>query len=406
MINICLRSHPAGAHRKGQDMTEIPIDALTAHDTTEPAHYAAHYVHGAGGAPTYTAANRWDEIEPEPHSGYVHGAPMPEPEITARVDALAGELLARAMADGATVATVGSVADIALSIHGRIATERERLARRAHTGWHGGRTTGETAPVSPAPDGYTRVRAQVRTERTNKGATVARVTVHGRAYVGGSFMAQPSPALAMSPERLAYAIETAPATALGHRDAVSLARLTGAAYPDIPDLIGGDVIAWTEYGSGDAMRAYDASGRPRAPRTAWPTRYRLPTVRIRKGEQSQARTGELLAPCDDAGATVWLGHRRIARAETVRDARAQRARRIDDAVNIPKGARLPETLAMLGATAPAPYRLTWAHRGLSGAVTVATVKGAPSISVSGLPRKVNGYRTRRGLERAIARAIA
>lgn len=346
----------------------------------------------------------------------------------------------RAHADyGPDAADIGTVTDVARSIVDRVALESERAPRRAHTFWHGDRVDGDRDPVTPAPEHYRRVVADTVTERTNSGVTVARVTVHGRGYVGGDVHAAPSPALAMSSARLAHAIDTAPRTAMGHVDGIALARLTAAAYPDIPAMIGGDVLTWHERPTYDDTMA-------RQTLRGWPVRYRLPTVHPRNGETVPDVTAGpdtapyLLAPADtgtvdrrtvpaivdrdDTGRVVavrpshtivttgptrhaWRGHRLAERPDTVRATRARRARRVDAAFTVPESAVLADVLAGIAATAEtAPYRATWTHRGESGAVTVSGTADRPRYSVTGLPRPVRNYLTPRGLRTAVERATA
>jgi len=301
--------------------------------------------------------------------------------------------------------TVDDIEDTARVIAYRIMSRADRERRAVHTWWHGNVTRGDADDMAPAPDHHERVRAATRTTRTNRGATVDMVTRHGRAYVGGSTTARDPywhgptvpHACAMSAPALAYAIDTAPRTANGMVDAVSLARLTDIAYPDVPRLIGADVLSFEEFGAWDETRA-------RTPRRGHGTRYRLQTIRPRAGELARARAGELLAPAADPD-HVWIGHRREPRSTTVRAARAAQRRAVDDAVIVPDGAVLADVLAGIAASVPRfPYRVTWSHRGESGAITATGSERRPRYAVSGIaPTAVRG-RTAAGIRAAITRA--
>lgn len=365
----------------------------------------------------------------------------------AEIMTTARDLVERAALD-LDVDQVGADLDVmttALAIADRIVDRVARGHRARHTWWHGDRTRGDTDQVAPAPDPYTRVRATTRQERSNRGVTIARVTVHGRAMVGGDTVRRDptwhGPTLpgrcTMTADRLAHAIDTAPRTALGHVDGIALARLTAVAFPDVPDLVGGDVLTWHTAPNGDPDRGDDSTRARRAGRT-WPTRYRLATVRPRKGETSTASA--LLAPADH-GAPIrryalavtirddrdrvieyrparvivhrapsshaWRGHDLVARPDTVRDRRTRTRRAADDAVTVPESADLGETLAAVARMVPrVPYRVTWSHRGMSGAVTVSGSADRRRYAVSGLPRDVRGYLTAEGMGAAVDRVTA
>jgi hypothetical protein len=313
--------------------------------------------------------------------------------------------------------SIGTVTDVALSIADRVARADTIAARADHSRWHGNVTTGDPSPAAPAPDPFERVRADTVRETSNRGVTVDRVTVHGRAMVGGDTVAAPSPALTMSPDRLAYAIDTAPRTALGHVDAIALARLTAVAYPDVPDMLGGDVLTWHERPTFDDTLARQA-------RRGWPTRYRLPTVRPRADERadmvprdtavdwlggdvpdwSPATVARLLAPSADPS-HAWRGHVLHERPATVHATRSA-PRRVDERVTVPDGAALGDALAAVVAHVPrgAAYTAVWSHRGTVGTVTVSGDR--PRFSVTGLPSPVRGYRTARGMARAVDRLTA
>lgn len=336
----------------------------------------------------------------------------------------ARDMVDRAHVDyGVDAADIGTVIDVARSLVDRIAQEATRAVRRPYIA---DTFTGDSPDdVSPAPDHYDRVKADTVQERSNRGVTVKRVTVHGRGYVGGSTSARDATwhgptvphAATMSAAALAHAIDTAPRTALGHVDGVALARLTAVAFPDVPDMLGGDVLTWHERPTYDETLAA-------TPRRGWPTRYRLPTVRARSGESTPDRATVVLANAGDVpewrDATVsallapshradmaWRGHVLAARPDTVRQRRAERARRTDDVVTVPDGAVLADVLAGVAAAAPcAPYRVQWSHRGRVGFVTVTGTDRRPRYSVTGLPVAVRGQRSPRGIRAAVSRATS
>jgi len=381
----------------------IPTDALLAHDTDRPADYA-------------------------------HRRPR-RPDPLATVLATVGrfgsvwetaiEIEERATADGVDAGTVG---EIAWSLAERVRVTADALTRAGHVWFHGDRVDGDTDPVAPAPDPYERVKSRTRPTRTRKGRTTSIVDRHGRSYVTGSHYGTPSADCAMSTDRLAHAIATAPRTATGAVDGIALSRLTAVAYPDLPTLTGADTIAWEESQSADPVRA----GQYRPVR--FPTRYRLATVRPRNGESArrvtfhdgQSVTG-LLSPATqrvtmepdpvtghpvptvDPVEYVWQGHTLTRRPVTVRAQRVARVKRVDRAVRVPSTAVLADALAGEIATVPTvPYRVTWTHTvdGVTwtGAITVTGSTDRPRYGVTGLPSPVRNYATADGVRTAIDRA--
>lgn len=287
------------------------------------------------------------------------------------------------------------VPDIAGSIMERVRTQATRDARSAHTWFRNGETRGDTdTSLRSVPDGYTRVKAETKPERSNTGTTINRVTRHGRGYVGGATRADHTPALSMSPAYLQHALETVPRTAMGHSDAISLTRLAAVAYPDLPRLIGGDVITYQEFGTWDAVLA--ASG--------YRARLRIGHAVPRAAESADLAPTELLAASHDP-AYAWRGHRHVLRPTTARETRKMNARPIDQAFVIPAGEVLGDALAGLAASVTAPYRATWSYRGLSGAITV-TGTDRVRIAVSGLSAARITVRTQRGLRDAVDRVTA
>lgn len=284
----------------------------------------------------------------------------------------------------------------------RILSMADRAPRALHTWFHADRTTGDTDQHQGAPDGYDRVKAITRTVRSRKGVTYQDVVMHGRGYVQGSAERRSAtfhgPTLpgrcTMSARALQHAIETAP-RAVNGTDAVSLARLADVAYPDVPRLIGADVLSFAEFGTWDPDRA-------RTPRKGPGTRYRLPTVRARSGEIREPF--ELLAPAADPD-HVWIGHRHVRRSITVRAERAKRAKRTDLAVVVPAGLPLADGLAAAVCEVPrVPYRVTWERDDMRGTVTVTGSADRKRFSVTGLPVAVRNLRTVEGLRRAIIAA--
>jgi len=364
-------------------------DGLRAHDTDAPAQYV-----DTGG----------DPVDPVPGVDWSALAAF-LPHRAAVIDT-ARDVWERATVDRVDV---GTVLDVARSLVTRI--ERAHTERAAHTGWHGHRTTGDADPVTAAPDPYERVKARTVSETSNRGVTVQRVTVHGRGYVGGDVWAQRSPGLTMTPARLAHVIDTAPRTATGHTDGIALARITAVAYPDVPDMLGGDVLTWHERPTYDDTMARQA-------RRGWPVRTRLATVRARTGETSGPRstavlvdTGDvpswepatvtaLLAPAADP-AHAWRGHTLHERPETAR-ARRSTPRRVSERVTVRDADPLGAALAAVVGNVTGPYTAVWSWRGTVGTVTV-TGDRRPRLSVTGLPDPVRGYRTARGLARAVDR---
>jgi hypothetical protein len=375
---------------------------------------------------TYDAGNRWDSATRVPHTGYMHGAvewqldraPVvhvrPMPDIERELLATAHEVHARAIENGATVATIGSVADIADSLRERVATESRRLARAPHTFIRNEAPTGARAPITGAPDVHERVRASVKTRRTNSGRTERQVVTHGRAYVIGRTIENGRTDLHAL--MVANILDTTPRATIGH-DATSITNATNVIYGrSIPALIGADVLAFHEWRDTGTVR----TGTYRPVRRA--TRYRLATLRARAAElrMSQPRVtsiladgrtdtlewhdatvAALLAPTGDAD-TAFVGFRRIVRPVTVRDERAQRARPVDHEVSVRERDDLAVILSEHLATLAPGTRINWAHGATHGAATV-SAKGL--YSVSGLPgAKVKNLTTRAALANAIARA--
>jgi len=318
--------------------------------------------------------------------------------IMASILDTAAEIVDRAHADG--IDDIGDAHDVARSIAERITERATREARAVHSWFHADAPTGDEDPMPAAPDAFERVRAHRRTVRTNTGASVQMVTVHGRAFVQGDRTARPSRWSSMSAEHLTHAIATVP-HAVGGLDSVSLARLTDVAFPDVPRLIGGDVLSFEEFGAWDETRA-------RTPRRGMPTRYRLPRVVRRNGETGAAH--ELIAPTGDTD-TVFIGHRRVMRSETVREQRAQRARRVNDSVTVNEHDDVAVRLARTVADVTAPYSVAWAliddHGAPTGARGTVTVTGDRKrrYSATGLSRPVRGHRSPDALARAIAQAL-
>lgn len=302
--------------------------------------------------------------------------------------------------------------DTARVIAYRVMSRADRLARSAHTWWHGGATHGDESPVSPAPDHYTRVVAQRRTVRTNRGDAVDMVTVHGRAYVQGSTRCAPSPDLSMSAHRATLALDTVPRATHG-ADAIGVYRMTQVLYgASIPALIGADVLTFHEFRAWDETRAA-------TPRRGWRTRTRLATVRPRTGENVHRVTfhdgqsvAALLAPSHDT-AHAWRGHVHYTRPTTVRAQRAQRARPVSRAVVISAHRDLALELSTLAGSAAIGERIAWrtvdeygADTGTHGALIIAGSAARKRYNVSGLPAPCRNLRTVAGLASSIARAIA
>lgn len=375
-----------------------------------------------------TAAQAIEDNGPDPRYRVVTPWAVILSNLATVVDTAAG------MAERGDIAH-DEIDDVARSICERIVTRAAREQRAVHTWWHGGHTMGEESPVTAAPDVHERVRAATRKVRTNKGATVDMVSVHGRAYVVGRLDVTPNASHAMSADRARHMLDTVPRAAIGH-DAISLYRATQALYGDtVPELIGGDVLSFEEFGAWDETRAA-------TPRRGWPTRYRLTTVRRRAADD--VRAGELLAPCDTGTARetvpatverdntgrvtgrtlprtrvttvpatrAFSGHRVIVRGDTVRQSRAARARRVDDALIIRERDDIAHVLPAIVAAVDRgdSYRATWTwqrdHRddNVTGAVTVSP-RGV--FSVTGLPGTAQvKARTVDGLRAAIARSLA
>jgi hypothetical protein len=279
------------------------------------------------------------------------------------------------------------------TIHDRIVTEATRLARASHTWWTD--PHGDESPIAPAPDPYTRVQSSTVKRRSNSGQSYDQVIAHGRGYVVGSLdPAGPNRDAAMSTDRIRHALATAPRTVNG-RDAIAIARLTDAIYPDLPRLIGADTVSFEEFGSWDPVLA-------RSPRRGHGTRYRLPTVRRRNGETGAAH--ELIAPSASPD-HVWIGHRHVLRSVTVRDHRAaNRVRPIAETVDVtPRGdesPRIAETVEYLASTCAPGYRAI--VRNGDVAFTFSRGNGkAERYHVTGKGWRVNA-RTPRGIARAVA----
>lgn len=317
--------------------------------------------------------------------------------------------------------------DVAHAIAYRVMSRAHREARALHTLWHGDTVHGDTARHAAAPDVHERVRAHRRTVRTNRGDTVQMVTVHGRAYViGRTDDVRPHREHSMSAAHAAHMLGDTPRAAVG-RDALAVYRATQALYGDaIPALIGGDVLTFHEFGTWDETRA-------RTPRRGHGTRYRLPTVRARATDD--VRPGERLAHADrvdiervtvapdierdDRGRVVYVsgrprvrtvtvprsvafaGHRLIERGTSYREARAQRARGVDDALIVRPTDDLAHVLSSVAASIERgeQYRATWEHGTRRGALTV-SARG--KYSVTGLDERVTA-RTVAALARGIAR---
>lgn len=302
----------------------------------------------------------------------------------------------------------GEIDDVSRSLGYRVMSYAQRARSHGHTRFHGYRTAGDADPMRGAPDGYTRVQAATRPERSNSGRTVNVVTRHGRAYAGGLTRAEHSPALTMTPAHLEHALLTAPRTANGMVDAVALTALTDVAYPDLPRLVGADVIAFEEH-----AQAVDISGSRRvttrlakAKPVAWPLVLTVEAVTLRAGERKRLQAHEVHAPSLRPG-FIWLGHRHVTRSATVRAQRAAKAKPVDATVTAADVAALADELATALRDATAvPYRVAWSTpAGESGALTVSGTIDRPRLAVSGLPKPVTA-RNVPALTAAIAKALS
>ena len=300
--------------------------------------------------------------------------------------------------------------DVARAIAYRVLARADIERRSLHSFWHGNITTGDESRHAVAPDVHERVRASVKVRRSNSGREDREVTRHGRAYVIGRADVAPNREHSMSAERARRMLEDTPRATVGH-DAISVYRATQALYGDsIPDLIGADVLAFHEFRSWDEVQS-------RTPLKGPGTRYRLTTVRARIGEAPTVDIGAdgltvtgLLAPSADTD-HVFIGHRLIVRPVTVRDARALRARSVDDALLIRPNDDIAHILASIADSATGPYRATWTvidehgrETATRGALSV-TARGAMSVTGIAGTRQVKA-RTVHGLRNALARALS
>jgi hypothetical protein len=335
----------------------------------------------------------------------------------------AADIIERAHMDGIPLDDIGSTHDVARSICERIVKRSEREARALHTMFHGNATTGDTDKPSPVPDVMTRARARTRKVRTNSGASVDMVTLHGRAHVIGSTAVQPHREHSMSAQRATAMLDDTARTITG-RDALDVYRATQALYgASIPALIGADVLAFHEWQDTGSSR--HGEYRP----VRYPTRYRIATPRPRTGELSQPRSTavdwsaldvpswepttvrELLAGTGDRD-TVFVGHRRITRTLSYRDHRATRARSHDEVLHIPHDADVAHVLASVASSIErgdkyrAPWYLLDEHGRVTDVAGTLTVSASQSYSVRGLPAGQVKARTTEALARGIARALA
>jgi hypothetical protein len=254
----------------------------------------------------------------------------------------------------------------------------------------------------PVPQEYERQRSRTVSKRSNTGATYEEVNRHGRAYVGGSldqrsttFIGPIEPhRVGHSRERITRALETAPVTTSGYRDAIAIGRLTDFLYPDLPRLVGADTIAYEEQQGENILSSVRALARP--PRLTLGASGRIPADHVRYDH-------ECLAPTDDG--RIFIGHgpiverRKTVQIEKQEEQQAREAQR----KHLPERIPLPTAIAVLATGLQPGESAIWSHRAVSG--TVSRSKGNRySATVSG--QAVRSQRTVKGLQRQITALTA
>lgn len=230
----------------------------------------------------------------------------------------------------------------------------------------------------PIPPEYARQQSTAVQKRSNTGANYEEITRHGRGYVCGSLTersrAWHGPTLphsaTMSADRIRAALETAPITASGYRDAIAIAKLTDVIYPDLPRLIGADTIAYEETQGANVLSQVRALARP-------------PRVTLGKIHRTKVAEGyvrfdhEELSPTDDG--RVFVGHAAIIpKRETDRDRRDRESAERESA----KRAALEESTKVLRDSWPISTAVSVLATGLIAGSAVPFTHGGTSGTVS------------------------
>jgi hypothetical protein len=254
----------------------------------------------------------------------------------------------------------------------------------------------------PIPPEYERQQSRTVSKRSNTGDNYEEVTRHGQGYVCGSLSDRADTwhgpilphSVGHSRERISAALETARVTASGFRDAIDISRLTDFLYPDLPRLVGADTIAYEEQQGANILGPVRAMARPVRTGDA-------PLGKIRRDAVADGYvrySHELLSPTDDG--RVFVGHAAIIpKRETVR-ARQEREQEEREAERkqLPERVPMPTAIAVLATGMLPGTSALWAHRGVTGSVSVSESKRY-SATVSG--QAVRSQRTVKGLQRQL-----
>lgn len=264
--------------------------------------------------------------------------------------------------------------------------------RHAHTWFHAGQTVGDDdVSLRNVPDGYTRVQSSTVQRRSNTGTSYREVIVHGRSYVGGDTAATPNRGATMSAAHIAHALDTAPRTAMGHVDGMSISRLVDVIYPDLPRLSGADTVAWADFQAWDQVRAA-------TPRKGLKPRLSVPAVPAGAYNAARGERVELITYRTDT--TVFVGHRVAERIATVRAQRAQRARTVTEAFTV---STIDDVVSLIAVIGDEPGRYTWTVGERSGTITVSATG---RISASGSGIRVAACKSIGAAQRALAAQVA
>jgi hypothetical protein len=328
-----------------------------------------------------------------------------------------------------------TVRQTALPHHGDVAPLRAAHLRIADRPFHAEAVSGTARPADRFHEATT---ATLKRTRGKKGTSTV-VVRHGASIARGLFLDyEVDPTASRVPVSV---IEDAVWRARREHgfDAVELARIATFAY-DLPPLIGGEFASWSEVLPDDVSAGVDGStvavhtsgpyyGNTAPKLKAWPTRYALPAVRARKGEElSETVTMPVLkvrkrqtwdsgvawdgyehdvtvtrlsAPCATPDRR-FIGHRACHRQTTVHGKRV--ARTYLEQIKL-TGDYLA-SLVNLASIANKGESYTWrtddgAHR---GTLTVSPT-GRYSVTVKGSDIRVRGAKSPQGIAKNIAPAL-
>lgn len=158
------------------------------------------------------------------------------------------------------------------------------------------------APVVGSPvdaDTWSARQHDVKTSRTTKGATTSKVTKRGSAFVVGS-------------HDIPVLLEMSGRKLRGGWSTLAVQRATDRLYPQLPKLLGTDVMAWQQVVHTDRSDAASGkAGESGDTRITWPARMSLRKPAKRASDPIETPS-HLIAAHDDPE-RIWHGHRLVVR---------------------------------------------------------------------------------------------